>query len=257
MPQPYLSIEAELHDAFWDAEDDESEVRLMADFLSQFPGKSLEIGSGSGRLMFPLLARGFDIEGLEISPDMVALGSHRAERLGVHPVVHQGDMETWTTDRKFAALLAPTFTLQLASNPQATLRHWHQWLEPNGGLYLTVFIPYAELSGNLPENTWYPDHRTTLADGRRATLETRHQLDRQHQRLLREHRYSISGKPPAFHQSRQTIHWFEHEQMLDLLQNAGFRTTRVMLDFDPAPVTSTPDPGDYDGILTYQAVSTA
>ena len=57
MSQPYLSLEAELHDAFWDAEDDGSEVRLMAEFLKKHPGPALEVGSGSGRLMFPLLKR--------------------------------------------------------------------------------------------------------------------------------------------------------------------------------------------------------
>ena len=58
MSQPYLSLEAELHDAFWEAEDDASEVRLMADFLKKFPGRALEIGAGSGRLMFPLVQMG-------------------------------------------------------------------------------------------------------------------------------------------------------------------------------------------------------
>ena len=46
MAQPYLSLEAELHDAFWEAEDDGSEVRLMAEFLKKFPGPALEIGAG-------------------------------------------------------------------------------------------------------------------------------------------------------------------------------------------------------------------
>ncbi len=62
MSQPYHSLEAELHDAFWEADDDGSEVRLMAEFLKKHPGTALEIGSGSGRLMFPLLEMGFDVE---------------------------------------------------------------------------------------------------------------------------------------------------------------------------------------------------
>src|SRR5512137_3076904 len=95
MSQPYLSLEAELHDAFWEAEDDGSEVRLMAEFLKKHPGPALEVGSGSGRLMFPLLRQGFGVEGLELSPDMRALGALRAKRLGVKPVVHEGDMTRW------------------------------------------------------------------------------------------------------------------------------------------------------------------
>ena len=55
MPQPYLSLEAELHDVFWQAADDGSELRLMSAFLRRHPGPALEIGCGSGRLLLPML----------------------------------------------------------------------------------------------------------------------------------------------------------------------------------------------------------
>ena len=253
MSQPYLSLEAELHDAFWEAEDDGSEVRLLADFLQKFPGRALEIGAGSGRLMFPLVQLGLEVEGLELSRDMLELGKARAEELGIRPVMHEGDMATWNDGRKFSSLLAPAFTLLLASDPPEVLRHWHTLLESHGGLYLTVFIPYAELLGDLPENEWYEDHQVTLADGRTGLLETRHRLDHANQLVEREHRYSLSGNPPLTHESRQTIRWFEHGQMLALLSACGFRVDRFFVDFDPSCVVTDPDQIDFDGILTYHA----
>ncbi len=251
MSQPYLSLEAELHDVFWEAEDDGSEVRLMAEFLSKYPGPALEIGAGSGRLMFPLVQMGLDVEGLEVSRDMLDLGERRAEHLGIRARVYEGDMSSWNPGCKFAALLASAFILQLAADPEATLRHWHALLENHGGLYLTVFMPYAELLGDLPENEWYQDHRATLPDGRVGLLETRHQLDREKQILHREHRYSVSGNEPLTHQSKQTLHWFEHAQLLALLSRSGFRCERFFVDFDPKRVVTDPDLIDFDGILTY------
>ncbi len=253
MSQPYLSLEAELHDAFWEAEDDGSEVALMAAFLKKFPGPALEIGSGSGRLMFPLVQLGLDVEGLELSEDMLALGNARARRLGIQPVVHAGDMSTWSDGRKFSALLAPAFTLQLAQDPEETLRHWHGLLENGGGLYLTIFMPYAELLGDLPENEWYEDHQVTLPDGRRGLLETRHRLDHVRQTVEREHRYSLSGDPPVTHESRQSVRWIEHAQILEMLGRRGFRIDRFFVDFDPVRVVEDPDRIDFDGILTYHA----
>jgi SAM-dependent methyltransferase len=253
MSQPYHSLEAELHDAFWEAEDDGSEVRLMAAFLKRFPGPALEVGAGSGRLMFPLLEMGFHVEGLELSPDMLELGQARAAQMGLQPVVHAGDMSSWDDRRKYAALLAPAFTLQLALDPESTLRHWHGLLEPGGGLYLTVFMPYAELLGDLPENKWYDDHQVTLPDGREGQLETRHRLDHSRQIVEREHRYTLSGNLPVTHESRQSIRWIEHTQMLGLLERCGFRLDRFFVDFDPLRVVEDPDQIDFDGILTYQA----
>ncbi|MEO5913214.1 MAG: class I SAM-dependent methyltransferase [Luteolibacter sp.] len=257
MSQPYHSLEAELHDAFWEAEDDGSEVRLMADFLKKFPGTALEIGSGSGRLMFPLIEMGFAVEGLELSADMIELGKVSARQMGIEPTVHEGDMSAWDDGRKFYSLLAPAFTLQLSDDPEKTLRHWHGLLENSGGLYLTVFMPYAELLGDLPENEWYEDHRVTLPDGREGLLETRHTLDQEKQVVEREHRYTLTGDPPQTHTSKQSIRWIEHQEMISLLAQCGFRVERFFLDFDPRRVVSDPDRVDFDGILTYLAVRSA
>ncbi len=253
MSQPYHSLEAELHDAFWEAEDDGSEVRLMAEFLKHFPGPSLEMGAGSGRLMFPLLEMGFHVEGLELSPDMLKLGEARAARMGLQPMVHEGDMSLWSDGRKFSSLLAPAFALQLTQDPELTLRHWHGLLENNGGLYLTVFMPYAELLGDLPENEWYEDHKAALPDGREGLLETRHRLDHARQIVEREHRYILSGNPPVTYDSRQSIRWIEHTQILEMLGRCGFRMDRFFVDFDPLRVVEDPDRIDFDGILTYQS----
>lgn len=253
MSQPYHSLEAELHDAFWDAEDYGSEIGLMSAFLKQHPGPALEIGAGSGRLMLPLLKMGFEIEGLELSEDMLDLGKHRAARMGLDPVIHQGDMCHWRGARCYASLLAPAFTLQLAEDPLAALRHWHSLLERGGGLYFTVFMPYAELLGDLPENEWYADHQATLPDGREGRLDTRHRIDRKKHLIHRDHRYTISGDPPLRHESRQSIRWIEHTEMLTLLEDAGFHTEAWFPDFDPTNPMIDPDRLDFDGILTYLA----
>lgn len=251
MSQPYLSLEAELHDGFWAAEDDASEVPLMAGFLRDHPGTALEIGCGSGRLLLPLLRQGFPVEGLELSGDMLALCRRRARTLGLAPVLHQADMEHWEGGPgRFRCVLAPAFTLQLAADPEAALRHWRDLLAEGGGLYLTTFVPFAELDGDLPENEWYEDHRALLADGRTAVMETRHRLDRRTKTLRREHRYHLSGDPPRAHVSRQALRWFDPTELIALLRNCGFEVVGTVVDFDPAVPLVDPETTDYDGILT-------
>lgn len=253
MSQPYLSLEAELHDAFWESEDDGSEVRLMAAFLKNHPGPALEIGAGSGRLMFPLLEKGLEVEGLELSADMRALGERRAGKAGRQAVFHAGDMMDWKAPRRYAALLVPAFTLQLAEDPAAALALWSTWLEPGGGLYLTVFTPLAELNGDLPENEWYPDHQGRLPDGRMGFLETRHRLDEEKGTLDREHRYRISGEE-AVYESRQRIRWMEHAEWAEMLESAGFQVLRCYPEFDPGLYEKENGLEEWSGIMTYEAV---
>lgn len=256
--QPYLSLEAELHDPFWNAEDDTSEVALMAAFLRQHPGPALEIGCGSGRLMAPLLKQGFQLDGLELSPDMLDLFRRRFPDPA--PRLIAADMSTWQPETPYAALLAPAFTLQLAADPAATLRHWHGWLAPGGGLYLTLFIPFAEIHGDLPAGRWYDDHQTILPDGRRARLDTRHQIDPVAKSLTRHHRYRLSGNPPHQYRSSQTLRWFDAAEIPPLLSAAGFEITAAFPDFDPSralPADPSRQAADFDGILTYHALRSA
>lgn len=255
MSQPYLSLEAEFHDAFWAADDDASEVALMLGFLGNHPGRVLEIGSGSGRLLFPLLENDIGAEGLELSSDMLALCRREASTRNLSPRLHQGDMSSWTPAETYDALLAPAFTFQLAADPLATLRHWRTWLRDGGGLYLTLFIPYAELEGDLAENVWYPDHETTLPDGRIAKLDTRHRLDPENQILERRHRYYFADRPGKSHESRQVLRWFHDQQMAGLLHDSGFRVADAFFDFDPRKKTTLTDSSLTDGILTFFATA--
>lgn len=254
MSQPYMSLEAELHDAFWDAEDDGSEIDLMGDFLRKFPGPSLEIGCGSGRLLLPLIAEGFQVEGLELSPDMLTLCRQHAATTGIEATLHEGDMSTWTgCGTTYASILAPAFTLQLSSDPEATLRHWHSILRPGAGLYLTLFIPFAELHGDLPEGKWYQDHHALLPDGTRAMLETRHRISHTSQRITREHRYTLYSRPARRHRSSQSLAWFNTDEFREILTRCGFSTIEMFADFDPAAKLDVEAETEFDGIFTCHA----
>lgn len=232
----YTSLEAELHDPFWESEDT-PELKWLDALLTEFPGHALEVGCGSGRLLLPLLEKGHAVEGLEPSPDMLALC--RAKARDLKPVLHAGSMASFQTQRRYRAILIPAFTLQLSPDPTADLRFLRTLLRRDGILYLTVFLPFAELDGELPENEWYPDHEIELPAGGRASLQTRHRLDLEQQLLHREHHYRVEQNGTIReHRSTQTIRWFEPKELAQLLADTGFRIDRALADFDESlPVT--------------------
>jgi len=249
-------LEAELHDAFQDSHGPSPELALMEAFLRRHPGPSLEIGCGSGRLLFPLIDAGLQVEGLELSEEMLAMAKRQSQEQGLQVTLHHGDMDHWSPAQSYKSLLVPSFTLQLADNPLNTLRHWRSWLEPGCGLYLTTFMPYGELIGELPEGEWYLDHEATLPSGEHAILETRHELHPEDQKVTRHHRYRIAERPDSLHECTQTIHWAEPEQWLEWLEMAGFEVETQFLDWDPDHRDSHPGPEDFDGIITTLALAT-
>ena len=234
----YTSLEARLHDAFWAAADS-PELEWLGEILARHPGRALEAGCGSGRLLLPLLEKGHPVEGLDSSAEMLDLCRANAAARGLDPVLHHGDMATFSPDHPYDLILVPAFTLQLAADPAAVLSHFHTILRPGRLLYLTVFVPLAEIQRELPENEWYPDHRITLPDGSTASVETRHRIDRRERILHREHIYRLTGPDGTLeHACTEILRWFTPRTLARTLRDGGFRVTQAVADFDDSlPVT--------------------
>lgn len=230
----YSSLEASLHDVFWATDGPPIELPLLRDFLQNHPGRSLEVGCGSGRLLMPLFEEGFAVEGLELSQDMLDLCRKNHPSSAV--VLHHGSMDVWQGSQDYASIIIPAFTLQLSENPLVTLQHLKGLLADGGALYFSAFTPLAEIVGELPENEWYPDHFSPLDADRVATVHTRHGIDREAQVLLREHHYQIidkSGRTLEEHHSQQKIRWYTRREWKSHLEQTGFVIETQIPDFKP------------------------
>ncbi|MGB0993327.1 MAG: class I SAM-dependent methyltransferase [Akkermansiaceae bacterium] len=233
----YTDLEATLHDAFWQGFDEE--LPLLETFLARHPGTALELGCGSGRLLLDLLGKGYLMEGLDNSPEMLAICQESAEKSDLSPVLHQADMADFQTGATYSAIVIPAFTLQLLDYQkvstllETTQRHLH----PGGGLYLTTFIPWAEITGELEEGEEFLDHETYLPDGSSAKCHTTFQIDRLSQRLTREHRYEMldtDGNPTDSSTSTHHLTWFWPRELTNLLTAAGYQIDQTIQDFNPA-----------------------
>lgn len=230
----YQQLEASLHDIFWQAEGASKELPLLEKFLTKHSGSALELGCGSGRLLAPLLENGHLIEGLDSSSEMLALC--RENWQSHEPVLHHQDICNFQTGSTYTAITIPAFTIQLVPYAQITqaFKSIYQHLHPEGGFYLTTFIPWAEITGELEEDSWYLDQETTLPDGNLARCHTKFQIKRMSQQLTREHRYEIlspSEKILETSKSTQELTWLWPRELEQLLQEAGFSILETFGDF--------------------------
>ena len=230
----YDHLEAKLHDLFWAAEGPSAELPLIKKFLEEYPGATLELGCGSGRLLAPLLKQGFLMEGLDNSDDMLQLC--RESTQAFEPVLHQAGIENFHTDSLYNAITIPAFTLQLIQPEllSTALTNIQQHLHPGGGLYLTIFIPWAEITGELQEADWFLDQETAMADGNNARCHTRFEIKRISQLLEREHRYEIvdaNDRVLESSESTQQLTWFWQREIILHLEQAGFLVERIIGDF--------------------------
>lgn len=231
----YDQLEATLHDVFWAAEGPDAELPLLKQFLNHYPGTALELGCGSGRLLLPLRDDGYLIEGLDNAPEMLELC--RQKPGGEDVILHQAGMEDFDTGATYGAITIPAFTLQLIpfETVPEVLANIRQHLHPDGGLYFTTFIPWAEMTGVLEPDTWFTDQKATMDDGNKARCKTRFQIQRLSQQLCREHQYKIlspKGKVLESSESSQELTWFWPRELTMILHHAGFTIEKLITDFN-------------------------
>ncbi len=237
MSQSYEGLEAQWHDLFWEAEEAPSELPLMEEFLKEVEGDSLYVGSGSGRLLGPLIEKGHGITGLESSSEMVALSRERWPEAEVK----EGLWEDETESKK--ALLLPGFTFQLFANPRRELQRMADLVGEGGSAYVSLFFPWAELSGDLPAAKWYPDRELDLPDGSKGEMRTKHVILEKKSLLKREHEYTLrsaEGEVLRKERRKQNVRFFVDTDLDRMLKKTGWKVTKEIYDF-----------GEHDGDTVY------
>ncbi len=127
----------------------------------------LDVGCGTGRLLLDFLAQGIDIDGVEVSPEMVAMLRAKAAVAGIDLAgrVHQAAMETMDIGRRYRVILVPSSSFQLLIEPSAAsaaMQRYHDHLEPGG----TLVMPWIDLAQDYPGGAVVGDTReVALPDG--------------------------------------------------------------------------------------------
>ncbi|MFJ8353882.1 class I SAM-dependent methyltransferase [Bacillus paramycoides] len=100
----------------------------------------LEPMCGNGRMLIPFMQNGVNIEGFDISKDMLKVCKDKAEKLNLKPVVSQGRIEKFHSDNKFDLIMIPigSFSLLPDNLVDISLQNMKNNLKENGKLLLTV-----------------------------------------------------------------------------------------------------------------------
>ena len=214
---------------------------------------ALDVACGTGRLLVPYLRAGLDIDGSDISADMLALCRERAQREGLAPpnlyvqALHELDLPR----RYRTIVLCGGFGLGGHREHDAEgLRRLYEHLEPGGLLVLDNEVPYADphrwprwLKGgrdDLPLPWRERGDRRVGSDGAEYELRSRLvDLDPLSQTVTHEIRASMwrDGELVAEeeHVLAMTL-YFTHEVTL-MLERSGFSQIELRAGYKDGPPT--------------------
>jgi len=187
-------------------------------------GPVLELGSGTGRVLFPIAQRGRRITGVDNSARMLArcrerLAAESAEVRSKIKLVKSDMRELDLGGERFSIVLIPFRPFQhliSASDQIAALQGIHRHLERGGRLVFDVFNP----------NIRY------LIDDRTEEREDTPEVQLPDGRSFRE----------ADGSERRIVHgflmrWFWRYELEHMLARCGFKTKAVFGDFNRSPLT--------------------
>lgn len=128
----------------------------------------LDVGCGTGRLLLDYLDQGIDIEGVDVSPEMLALCRSKAAVMGLSPALYEQPMEMLDLQRRYRTILIPSSSLQLVIEPDLARRSLSRLLahlQPGGALaasFMTLWRQGDPLEREWEKSTPHPETGATL-----------------------------------------------------------------------------------------------
>ncbi len=227
---------------------------------------ALDVACGTGRLLLPYLRAGLDIDGCDISADMVEHCRAKAAGEGLSPALFVQAMHEIDPPRTYRTVfVCGAFGLgSTRAQDVEALSRLHDALQPGGTLLLDIEAPYADAKQwrywtsegrrTLPEELPPPRERRLASDGGEYTLRARVLgLDPLEQRVtlgMHAERWR-DGELEAEEDRTLTINLYFRNELLLLLEQAGFADARIEGDHNDLPPT--PD----DEFLVFVATKAA
>jgi SAM-dependent methyltransferase len=235
---------------------EDAEVAYLRAAIARFGEPALDLGCGTGRLLVPLLAEGLDVNGTDISADML---EYLREAAGTAGIGVEGRLAAQPFDgldrpRRYATIFS-IGSFAIGGSPErdaAALRRIHDHLLPGGAVLLSYeVITDADHARMADPARTYPSPwpaagtRATLSDGDELELLSRaagYDADLRCQALEIRARLWRGDRLVREEEGRLLCTYYLPGRLCEMLEEAGFVDVRIegpYTDRPPAPTDDT------------------
>jgi SAM-dependent methyltransferase len=227
------------------------EVAYFQAMIERRSGPALDAGCGTGRLLRAYLKAGLDVDGSDISPDLLSICRRRAEEEGLSPNLYEQSMSELDLPRTYDTIfVCGAFGLNgTRADDLEALRRFYRHLNDGGTLALTMEAgwvaepevwrlcadPNAELPVPWGERGWKltPDGDKLWGQLRivsidpleqSSVIEIRNELERDGETVASETHVLVQR-------------WYGMHEMIEMLKGTGFSDVSVEGDYLHVPVT--------------------
>ncbi|MBD3649290.1 MAG: class I SAM-dependent methyltransferase [Pseudomonadales bacterium] len=201
----------------------------FAEFLSKAGDPALEVCCGTGQPLLDLVESGFNVEGLDASPDMLKICKSKAVNRGLAVVLYQGKMQQFETGKRYGAVYIANGSITLLQSDddvRMTLNTIARHLEPTGLLLVDLACPdvtnLRSSIGQYKEKVVEENVRIRV-----GMIELESSSDQRNLRMkLRYERIRPDGETESVDRDWYRRVW-NVDQFAELLTDAGFQIDSV------------------------------
>ncbi len=215
-------------------------------------GPALDVGCGTGRLTLDYLSAGFDVDGVDNSPEMLDICRNKAAPLNIDVSnrLFQTEMDTLDLARKYATIFVPSSSFQLLTDQRAAaqaLRRFHAHLAPGGILVMSIMSklwPGDSLPPHMQWTDWLKaGQKARSQDGAIIRRSIRSRYDVANQLQHEENRYELllDGEviQTEAHSRIPAVRWYSQAQISAALATAAFTNIHLTAGFTETVATPT------------------
>lgn len=129
----------------------DGDIDYYINALEGVSGRILEAGVGTGRMLIPLIKKGFLVDGIDSSPDMLAQCRANLQAHELEARLYEGDLRQLSLPAQYEAIIIPAGSLRLLPREGAckALLNFYQHLKAGGRLILDLDMPASFQAGKV------------------------------------------------------------------------------------------------------------
>jgi SAM-dependent methyltransferase len=203
---------------------------------------ALDVGCSTGRLILDYLAQGLDVDGVDVSPEMLAICRRKAQALGLRPNLYLQAVENLDLPRAYGTIFVTSSTFQLVtglSDVRETLRRFYGHLKPGGVLVMSV-MSFGPDEVPLEEQEWILiGEETRPEDGLLLRRWWRGRYDEKTQLQHTDERFELLDGDTVVAEEYQrrspATRGYTFTQVQERLAGAGFENVHAVANFTNEP----------------------
>ncbi|GKW47073.1 class I SAM-dependent methyltransferase [Planococcus sp. NCCP-2050] len=246
----YSSLSSEVYDLDKPIGHSFGDVEYYTERLKGCKGPILEPATGTGRILIPLLEQGFQVEGFDISTEMLEHCKRNCAERGLAPKLSIERMEAFKTDTRYEAIIIPTGTFLLLHERESSIRalqNFYDHLQDGGRLIVDLIFETDMELGKVSERFWEsPNGDVLTVEHRKVKIDWIHQYSVAHNRYERWR----DGKLVESELERMPIRWYGVEEFKAVLEKIGFTGITVSANYQYGE-----KPTNGNQLLSFEAIA--